>query len=79
MLIPPCGRVATAPRGAVSLGNIAIHAAVMASVVGTARRALKWGHGLRQASLAALMIATVAVLLLPTLPKCTHGRALMGL
>ena len=28
--------------GAVSLGNIAIHAAVMATVVGTARRALEW-------------------------------------
>ena len=28
--------------GGISLGNIAIHAAVMATVVGTARRALEW-------------------------------------
>jgi polyferredoxin len=49
--------------GAVSLGNIAIHAVVMVLVVGTARRALKWEHSPRQAWLAALMVAIVGVLL----------------
>jgi polyferredoxin len=49
--------------GAVSLGNIAIHAVMMATVVGTARRALKWEHRPRQAWLAALMVAIVGVLL----------------
>jgi polyferredoxin len=49
--------------GAVSLGNIAIHAVVMALVVRTARRALKWEHSPRQAWLAALMVAIVGVLL----------------
>jgi polyferredoxin len=49
--------------GAVSLGNIAIHAVVMATVVGIARRALKWRHRPRQAWLAALMVAIVGVLL----------------
>ncbi|WP_201860554.1 potassium channel family protein [Microvirga soli] len=49
--------------GAVSLGNIAIHAIVMASIVSTARRALKWGLGPRQAWLASVMVAIVGVLL----------------
>ncbi|PVE23544.1 two pore domain potassium channel family protein [Microvirga sp. KLBC 81] len=49
--------------GAVSLGNIAIHAAVMATVVGTARRALKWEHHRPQAWLAAAMVATVGILM----------------
>ena len=49
--------------GAVSLGNIAIHAAVMATVVGTARRALKWEREPRQAWLASVMVAIVGVLL----------------
>ncbi|KLK93443.1 metal transporter [Microvirga vignae] len=50
--------------GAVSLGNIAIHAAVMATVVGTARRALKWEPRRSQAWLAAVMVATVGVLMI---------------
>ena len=49
--------------GAVSLGNIAIHAVVMAMVVGTGRLALKWKHRPRQAWLAAVMVAIVGVLL----------------
>jgi hypothetical protein len=49
--------------GAFSLGNIAIHAVVMATVVGTARRALKWNHRWPQAWLAAVMVATVGILL----------------
>lgn len=49
--------------GVVSLGNIAIHAAVMAAVVGTARNALKWERGRSQAWLAAIMVATVAILM----------------
>ena len=49
--------------GAVSLGNIAIHAAVMAAVVGPARRALKWERRRPQAWLAAAMVATVGVLM----------------
>ena len=50
--------------GAVSLGNIAIHAVVMATVVGTARRALTWKHHRPQSWLAAVMVATVGVLML---------------
>ncbi len=49
--------------GAVSLGNIAIHAAVMAAVVGIARRAVKWERRRLQAWLAAAMVATVGVLM----------------
>jgi Ion channel len=49
--------------GAVSLGNIAIHAAVMATVVGTARRALTWKYRWPHSWLAAVMVATVGVLL----------------
>jgi|SRR5215208_7098948 len=49
--------------GAVSLGNIAIHAIVMATVVSTARLALKWRHRRPQSWLAAVMVATVGVLL----------------
>ena len=49
--------------GAFSLGNIAIHAVVMATVVGTARRALKWKRRRPQAWLAAAMVATVGILL----------------
>ncbi|MBQ0820944.1 two pore domain potassium channel family protein [Microvirga sp. HBU67558] len=49
--------------GAVSLGNIAIHAIVMATVVGTARNALKWDRRQSQVWLAAVMVATVGVLM----------------
>ncbi|MBB3017056.1 polyferredoxin [Microvirga lupini] len=49
--------------GVVSLGNIAIHAAVMAAVVSTARRALKWERRWPQVWLAAIMVATVAILM----------------
>lgn len=49
--------------GAASLGNIAIHAAVMAAVVGTARRALKWERRRPQVWLAAAMVATVGILM----------------
>ncbi|MBD2749585.1 two pore domain potassium channel family protein [Microvirga sp. BT688] len=49
---------------AVSLGNIAIHAVVMACVVSTARRALKWDRGPRQTWLASVMVAIVGVLLI---------------
>jgi hypothetical protein len=49
--------------GVVSLGNIAIHAVVMATVVGTARKALKWDRRQSQAWLAAVMVATVGVLM----------------
>ncbi|WP_114948574.1 potassium channel family protein [Microvirga calopogonii] len=48
--------------GVVSLGNMAIHAIVMATVVGAARHASKWD---RQSHvwLAAVMMATVGVLM----------------
>ena len=49
--------------GAVSLGNIAIHAVVMATVVGTARLALTWKRRWSQSWLTAVMVATVGVLL----------------
>jgi hypothetical protein len=49
--------------GAVSLGNIAIHAIVMAMVVGTARHALKWRRHRPQSWLAAVMVTTVGVLM----------------
>jgi hypothetical protein len=49
--------------GGVSLGNIAIHALVMAVVVSTARRALTWKHRHHQSWLAAIMVATVGILL----------------
>jgi Ion channel len=49
--------------GAVSLGNIAIHAIVMATVVGTARRALTWKHRWSHSWLTAVMVATVGILL----------------
>ncbi|WP_404291884.1 potassium channel family protein [Microvirga sp. RSM25] len=49
--------------GAVSLGNIAIHAIVMATVVGTARRALTWKHRWPNSWLTAVMVTTVGVLL----------------
>jgi hypothetical protein len=49
--------------GAASLGNIAIHAAVMATVVKTARHALKWKPQWPQAWLAAAMVATVGTLM----------------
>lgn len=47
----------------ISLGNIAIHAVVMAIVVGTARWALKWERRQPQAWLVAVMVATVGVLM----------------
>ena len=49
--------------GAISLCNIAIHAIVMAKVVATARNALKWEHSWPQAWLAAVMVATVGILM----------------
>ena len=49
--------------GIVSLGNIAIHAVVMTTVVATARRAGKWEHRRPQVWLTAVMVATVGVLL----------------
>jgi hypothetical protein len=49
--------------GGISLGNIAIHAIVMATVVTTARNALKWDRRQSHAWLAAIMIATVGVLM----------------
>jgi hypothetical protein len=49
--------------GGISLGNIAIHAAVMAAVVGTAHRALQWERHRPQVWLAAAMVATVGVLM----------------
>jgi polyferredoxin len=55
--------------GAVSLGNIAIHAAVMATVVGAARRALEWERHRPQVRLAAVMVATVGVLMIAHLAE----------
>jgi hypothetical protein len=49
--------------GSVSLCNIAIHAAVMAGVVATARRALKWEHRRPQVWFASALVATVAILM----------------
>jgi Ion channel len=49
--------------GVVSLVNIAIHAAVMATVVGTARLALKWKRRPGQSWLATVMVAIVGLLL----------------
>lgn len=49
--------------GSISLGNIAIHAVVMATVMGTARRSLKWERRRPQVWLAAAMMATVGVLM----------------
>ena len=49
--------------GGISLGNIAIHAAVMAAVVSTAHRALQWERRRPQVWLAAAMVATVGVLM----------------
>ncbi len=49
--------------GVISLANIAIHAAVMAAVVSTARRALKWERRRPQVWLAAIMVATVGILM----------------
>ena len=57
--------------GAISLGNIAVHAVVMAWVVSTARRALKWERGRPQIWLSALMVVTVAVLLLAHVAEVT--------
>ncbi|MCB8820588.1 potassium channel family protein [Microvirga rosea] len=50
--------------GAISLGNIAIHAVVMAGVVDIARRSLKWRRGGSQPWLAVVMVATVAILMM---------------
>ena len=50
--------------GAVSLCNIAVHAAVMAGVVGTARRALKWEHHRPQVWFASALVATVGILMI---------------
>ena len=50
--------------GLVSLGNIAIHAVVMAAVVTTGRRAGKRKNTHPQVWLATVMVATVGILLL---------------
>lgn len=50
--------------GLISLGNIAIHAVVMAAVVSTARHALKWNQNRPQLWLIAIMVATVGVLII---------------
>jgi polyferredoxin len=49
--------------GAVSLCNIAIHAVVMATVVGTARKTLTWEYRRLNAWIPAVMIATVGILM----------------
>lgn len=49
--------------GGVSLINIAIHAVVMAAVVAAARRASKWDRRQSHVWLAAVMVATVGVLM----------------
>jgi len=50
--------------GLVSLGNIALHAVVMAAVVTTGRRAGNWKGRHPQVWLATVMVATVGILLL---------------
>ncbi len=50
--------------GTISLGNIAIHAAVMMAVVTTARLALKWGRHRVRMWLATVMVATVGILMI---------------
>jgi hypothetical protein len=50
--------------GAVSLANIAVHAFVMAAVVGTARYAMTWKRHRPPFWLAAVMVATVSILLM---------------
>lgn len=55
--------------GAVSLGNIAIHAVVMTVVVTAAHRASKWDYGGHRIRLAAVMVATVGVLMLAHLAE----------
>lgn len=56
--------------GAFSLANIAIHAVVMMSVVGTARWALRWQqHHHPQVWLSAVMVVTVGVLLMAHLAE----------
>ena len=50
--------------GAISLANIAVHAFVMAAVVGTARHALTWKRRRPPFWLAAVMVATVSILLM---------------
>ena len=49
--------------GTVSLGNIAIHAVLMAAVLGAARWAVRWQHLRPRVWLMAVMVATVGVLL----------------
>jgi Ion channel len=49
--------------GAVSLGNIAIHAVLMATVLSAARWAVQWQHLHARVGLIAVMVATVGVLL----------------
>ena len=46
------------------MGNIAIHALLMTWVVSTARNALEWYHRMPQLWLAAVMAATVGVLII---------------
>ena len=55
--------------GAISLGNIAIHAVLMATVVEVARRALNWGRIRRPARLVAVMVATAGMLMVAHLAE----------
>ncbi len=55
--------------GAISLGNIAIHAVLMATVVEVARRALNWGRVRRPARLVAVMVATAGMLMVAHLAE----------
>ena len=50
--------------GAVSLANIAVHAAVMVVVVATARRARRWPRRRSEVWLASVMIPTAGILML---------------
>ena len=55
--------------GAISLGNIAIHAVLMATVVEVARRALNWGRVRRPARLVAVMVTTAGMLMVAHLAE----------
>jgi len=55
--------------GAISLGNIAIHAVLMAAVVEAARRALNWERVRRPARLVAVMVATAGMLMVAHLAE----------
>jgi Ion channel len=65
--------------GAVSLGNIAIHAVVMATVVNTAQRALTWKRHRSQVWLIAVMVATVGVLMVAHVAEVVAWSLAYGL